>query len=100
MKVCEDLVAEDVRTTLTGANISGIGEALTGTRPVDAKSIQGLALRLGAQQQDVQWEHVEASTRYWRLQTDLAERLNCPHCKVANTHDHYRFIFIFKRSLT
>ena len=90
MEVCVDLVAENSSTTLTGANICGINGRLTGTCPVDANAIQGLALRLGAQQQDVQWEHVEASIRYWRFQTDLVERLNCPHYKVADTNDHYR----------
>ena len=55
-----------------------------------AKVIQGLALKLGAQQLDVQWGYIEASIRYWRFQTDLAERLNYTHCKVADTHDHYQ----------
>ena len=32
---------------------------------------------------------IEAYIRYWRFHTDLAERLNCPHCKVADTNDHY-----------
>ena len=88
MEVCVDLVAEYVKTALPGANTRGIGGRLAGTRSIDAKAIQGLALRLGAQQQDVQWGHIEASTRYWRFQTDLAERLNCPHCK-ADTNNHY-----------
>ena len=78
-----------MKTTLSGANIRGIGERLTGTRPVGAKAIQDLALKLGAQQPDVQWEHIETSIRYWRFHIDLAERLNCPHCKVAGTNDHY-----------
>ena len=47
-------------------------------------------MKLGAQSQDVQWEHPETSIRYWRLHTDLAERLNCPHCKAVDTSDNYR----------
>ena len=90
MAICEDTVAENVRRTLSGANVRGIGTSLTGTRPVDAKTIQDLALQLGAQQTYVQWEHIEASTSYWRFHTDLAEQLNCTHCKVADTNDHYR----------
>ena len=90
MTVCDDTVAEKVKTTLSGANIRGIGERLTGTHPGDAEATQGLALKLGAQQPDVQWEHIEVSIRHWRLHTDLVERLNCPHCKVADTNDHYR----------
>ena len=89
-EVCVDTVVEKVKTDLSGANIGGIGERLTGTRPVDAKAIQGLALKLGAQQLDVKWGHFEASIRYWRFHTDFAERLNSPHCKVADTYDHYR----------
>ena len=38
----------------------------------------------------MQWEHAKASLRYWRFQTNLAERLNYPHCNVADTNDHYR----------
>ena len=85
MEVCVDLVVENERTTLSGENIRGTGGRIAGTRPVDAKAIQGLAPRLGAQLQDVQWEHIEAPIRYWRFQSDLAERLNCPHCKVWQT---------------
>ena len=49
--VCEGTVVEKVRTTLSGATIRGIGERLTGTRPVDATTIQDLTLKLGAQQE-------------------------------------------------
>ena len=86
MEVCVDLVAENVRTTLSGANIRGIGGRLAGTHPVDARATQGLALRLGVKLQDVQWEHVEASIRHWWFHTDLAERLNCPHCNGGGGH--------------
>ena len=51
----------EVKTTLSRTNIRGIGERLTGIRPVDTRAIQDLALKLGAQQPDVQWEHIEAS---------------------------------------
>ena len=90
MTVCEDTVAENVKRTLSDANVKGISTRLTCTRPVDAKAIQDLALQLGAQQLDVQWKHIEASIRYWWFHTDLADRLNCPHYKVADTNDHYR----------
>ena len=50
-----DLVTENVKKTLSGAITHGIGKRLADTHPVDAKAIQRLALRLGAQQQDVQW---------------------------------------------
>ena len=53
MTVHKDTLAEKVKATILGANIHGIGERLTGTRPVDAKAIQGLALELGAQQSEV-----------------------------------------------
>ena len=75
-------------STLLNSNAHGIGERPAGTRPVDAKAIQDLALQLGAHQPDVQWEHIEVSIRYWRCHTDLADRLNWPHCKVADTNDH------------
>ena len=52
MEVCVGTVAEILKTTLSGANIRGIGGRLAGTRPVNVKAIQGLALKLGAQQQD------------------------------------------------
>ena len=58
--------------------------------PTDAKAIQDQTLQLGVQQPDVQWEHIEASIRYWRSHTGLVKRLNYPHCKVADTNDHYR----------
>ena len=74
-------MADKVRTTLSGAIISGIGERLTDT--------QDLALKPGAQQPDVQRGHIEASIRYWRFHTELAERPNYPDCKVGDTHDHY-----------
>ena len=90
MTVCEGAVAEKVKTAVSGANIRDIGERLTGTRPVDATAIHGMTLKLGAQPQEFQWEHIEASIRYWQFQTDRAERLNYPHCKVADTNDHYR----------
>ena len=54
MEVCVDLVAENVKNTLSGTNTHGISRRFAGTRPVDAKAIQGLALKLGAQQQDAQ----------------------------------------------
>ena len=82
MGVCVDLVAENVKTALSDSNTHGIGERLAGTHPVGTKTIHRLALGLGAQLQDVQWEHVEASIRYWLIQADLVERLNCPHCNV------------------
>ena len=59
-----DLVADNVKKALSGANTHGIGRGLAGTSPVDAKAIQGLTLRHGAQQQNVQWEQIEASIRY------------------------------------
>ena len=90
MEVCVDLVTENLKKALSGAITHGIGKRFAGTHPADAKATQRLALRLIAQQQDVQWEYVEASFRYWRSQTDLAERLNCPHFHVSDTSDHYR----------
>ena len=36
MEVCVDLVAENVRTALSGANIRGLGGRRVGTRPVEA----------------------------------------------------------------
>ena len=63
MSVCEDKVAENARRTLSEADVRGIGTRLAGTRPVDAKAIQDLALRLGAQQTGYQWKHIEASIR-------------------------------------
>ena len=54
MSVCDNTVAENVRRTLSDANVRGIGARLAGTHPVDAKAIQDLALQLGAQQTDVQ----------------------------------------------
>ena len=83
MEVCADQVADNVKKTLSDVNTHGIGMRIAGTRPVDAKAVQGLALRLGAQQQDVQWEHIEAPIRYWRSQTDLAVRLNYPPLQRA-----------------
>ena len=62
--MCEDTVAENVLRTLSDAKVRGIGTRLAGTRPVDAKAIQDLTLQLGAQQTDVQWEHIAASIRY------------------------------------
>ena len=85
MKVCVDTVAGKVKTTLSGANIRGIGGRLVGTRPVDAKAIQVLVLKLGAQQLDVQWEYIEASVRYWWFHTDFADRLNCPNWRTQTT---------------
>ena len=90
MAVCDDTVAEKVKKTPPGANTSGIGDRPMDTHPVDGKAIKGLTLKLGAQQPDVRWEHIEASIRYWRFHTDLAGRLNCSHCNVADTNDHYR----------
>ena len=90
MSICEYAVAENVRRTRSDENVRGIGTRLTGTRPVDAKATHDLALQLGAQEMDVQLEHIEASIRYWRFHTDLAKRLNCPHCKVADINDQYR----------
>jgi hypothetical protein len=90
MAECPDTIAEKVRETLSGAGTKCIGERIAGTRPIDSKAIQNLALGLGALQPDVQWEHIEVSVRYWRSKADLNERLNCPHCKVPDTNDHYR----------
>ena len=90
MEVCVDLVANNVKKALSGAKLHGISRRLADTRPAGAKVIQGLALRLGAQQQDVQWDHIEAFIRYCRSQSDLAEQLNCPPCNVPDTNDHYR----------
>jgi hypothetical protein len=90
MAVCRDTVADKVRATIANVNIASIGERLAGTCPVNAKSVQDLTMRLGAQSEDVQWEHVEASIRHWRSKTDPNERLNFPHYKVPDTNDHYR----------
>ena len=81
--VCPDTIAEKVREALSGANKKCIGERLAGTLPIDSKTVQNLALRLGAQQPDVQWEHIEVSIRYWRSKAHLGERLNCPPLQGA-----------------
>ena len=70
VSTCEDTVTENIRRALSDANARAIGTRLAGTRPVDAKAIQDLTLQLGAQQTDVQREHIEASIRYWRFRID------------------------------
>ena len=63
---CADLVAENIKKTLSGTNTHEISKRFPGTRPVDTETVQGLTLRRGAQQQDVQRVHIEAYIRYWR----------------------------------
>ena len=85
----EDDVANTVEETLSDSDVAGVGTALWGGRPVDAKAIRGLALWISQQQTDAQWEHIEASLQAWRVETDLDARLNCHHCKESDTIDHY-----------
>ena len=65
MEGCADLVAENFKKTLAGKTTQKVSTRLPGTRPEVARAVQRLALKLGAQQQDVRWEHIEASIRYW-----------------------------------
>ena len=38
-------------------------------------------------------EDIEAPIKAWRVEENLAAGLNCPHCNVPYTNDHYRHFY-------
>ena len=83
----EDDAATAVATALSDAGASGVSAILEGNRPIGAEALHSATL--AHSQTDVPWEHIESSLRKWRVDTDLATRLNCPYCKGWDTNAHY-----------
>ena len=77
-------MATTIAKALPDAEVSGVSAILRGSHPVGTIAITSGTL--SHSQADVPWEHIEASLRKWRVDTDLAMRQNCPRCKEKDTH--------------
>ena len=84
---CEDEVVTTIAKALSDAEVPCISEIMRGSHPVGAKAIR--AKTIAHSKTDFPWEHIEASLKKWRRDTDLAVRLNCPYYKEKDTDAHY-----------
>ena len=83
-------IADIVSQLLVQEGFEGIADAITVNGRIDAAMLSEKIRELSGGHTEVPREKIETSIQEWRATTDLAVRLNCPHCQLPDTNTHYR----------
>ena len=83
-------IADIVSQLLVQEGFEGIADAITVHGRIDAAMLSEKIQELSGGHTVVPRKKIETSIQEWRVATDLAVRLNYPHCQLPDTNAHYR----------